>query len=88
MAWTIRFEPRALGELKKLDQSVQRRVVQFLEERVAGKGDPRDFGKPMTGDKVGLWRYRVGAYRIICRIQDQLMVVLVLRVVHRKHVYR
>ncbi|HLW80144.1 MAG TPA: type II toxin-antitoxin system RelE/ParE family toxin [Terriglobia bacterium] len=74
--------------MKKLDQSVQRRVVQFLEERVAGKGDPRDFGKPMTGDKAGLWRYRVGAYRIVCRIQDHLLVVLVLRVAHRKHVYR
>ena len=88
MAWTVSFEPRALGELKKLDRSAQRRVVRFLEERIAGGHDPRDLGKPLTRDKVGLWRYRVGAYRIVCRIDDEHRAVLVLRIAHRKDVYR
>ena len=88
MAWTVSFEPRALGELKKLDRSAQRRVVRFLQERVAGDHDPREVGKPLTGDMVGLWRYRIGEYRIVCRIDDEHRAVLVLRIAHRKDVYR
>ena len=88
MAWTVSFEPRALGELEKLDRSAQRRVVRFLQERVAGNHDPREFGKPLTGDKVGLWRYRIGAYRIVCHMDDEHRSVLVLRVAHRRDVYR
>ena len=88
MAWTVSFEPRALGELKKLDRSARQRVVRFLQERIAGNHDPRGFGKPLTGDKVGLWRYRIGEYRIVCRIADEHRAVLVLRIAHRKDVYR
>ena len=88
MAWTVSFEPRALGELKKLDRSAQRRVVRFFQERIAGSHDPRDFGKALTGDKAGLWRYRIGEYRVVCRIDDEHRAVLVLRVAHRKDVYR
>ena len=88
MAWTVSFEPRALSELKKLDRSAQQRVVRFLQERIAGNHDPRDVGKPLTGDRVGLWRYRIGEYRIVCRIHDEHRTVLVLRIAHRKDVYR
>jgi len=88
LAWTVSFEPRALSELKKLDRSAHRRIVRFLEERIAGDPDPRDSGKPLTGDKVGLWRYRIGECRIVCRIDDEHMAVLVLRIAHRKDVYR
>jgi mRNA interferase RelE/StbE len=88
LAWTVSFEPRALSELKKLDRSAQQRVVRFLHERIAGNHDPRGFGKPLTGDKVGLWRYRIGMYRIVCRIDDEHRAVLVLRIAHRKDVYR
>jgi mRNA interferase RelE/StbE len=88
LAWTASFEPRALSEVKKLERSAQRRVIRFLEERVARAHDPRGFGKPLTGDKVGLRRYRVGEYRIVCRIDDEQLAVLVLRIAHRKDVYR
>ena len=71
-----------------MDRSAQRRVVRFLEDRIAGDRNPRDFGKPLTGDKVGLWRYRVGEYRIVSRIDDEHLAVLVLRIAHRKDVYR
>lgn len=87
MGWTVSFEPRALTELKKLDRSAQRRLARFLSERITGDRDPREFGKPLTGDKVGLWRYRVGRYRIVCKIDDAKLKVLVLRVAHRKDVY-
>jgi len=88
LAWTVSFEPRAEKELEKLDRQVQRRVVRFLRERIEAGSDPRDTGKPLHGEKRDLWRYRVGDYRIICRIEDAELVVLVVRVSHRKDVYR
>ncbi len=88
MAWTVNFEPRALGELKRLDRNAQKRIVRFFQARVSGEDNPRLQGKPLTGDKVGLWRYRIGSYRAVCRIEDDGQTVLVLRVAHRKDVYR
>jgi mRNA interferase RelE/StbE len=88
LAWAVDFEPRALGELKKLDRKGQRRMVGFLRDRAAGNHEPRSSGKSLTGDKTGLWRYHVGAYRVVCRIDDDRRVVLVLRIAHRKDMYR
>jgi mRNA interferase RelE/StbE len=88
LAWTVNFEPRALGEIKNLDRAAQRRIVRFLQERIAGRHDPRALGKALTGDMVGLWRYRVGDYRVVCRIADEESRVLVLRIGHRKDIYR
>ncbi len=88
MAWTVSFDPRALVELKKLDRIAQKRIVRFLGERITGDHDPRGSGKPLKGDKVGLWRYRVGRYRLVCRIDDEHKSVSILRIAHRKDVYR
>ena len=88
MAWTVRFEPRAEKELAKLDRPMQKRIVSFLRERVEGGSDPRSTGKPLRGEKGELWRYRVSDYRIVCRIEDTFLVVVVVRVGHRKDVYR
>ena len=88
MAWTVSFEPRALNELRKLDHLIQRRIVKFLQERVSSQRNPRESGKPLSGDKVGLWRYRIGDYRVICHIDDEKRAVLVLRITHRKQAYR
>ena len=64
-------EPRALAELKKPDRTGLKRIVRFLEERLAGKTKPRHFGKPLTSDKVGLCRYRVGHDRVVCQIDSE-----------------
>ena len=88
MAWTVDFDPRALKELEKLDRAAQRRIVHFLQKRVLGRNDPRDLGKALSGDKIGLWRYRIGNYRLICRVNDSTKAVLVLRVAHRREAYR
>ncbi len=88
MAWNVSFEPRALKELGRLDREAQRRIARFFGERVEGGADPRQGGKPLTGDKVGLWRYRIGRYRAVCSIDDSRHTVLILRVAHRKQVYR
>ena len=86
--WTIEIARTAERQIKKLDRSVQSQIVSFLRERLQSADNPRQFGKPLRGDKVGLWRYRVGHYRLICEIQDEKITVLVLEVGHRKDVYR
>jgi mRNA interferase RelE/StbE len=88
LAWTIEFRPNARRELRKLDKPVQRRLLNFLERRVLASGDPRQFGKALHGDKSELWSYRVGDCRIICLIEDQRLVVVVVSVANRREVYR
>ncbi len=87
MSWVYRFDERALKELKKLDRQAQKEIIAYLGDRVAGTGNPRRFGKALRADLSGLWRYRVGDYRILCQIQDRQLLVLVISVGHRKNVY-
>lgn len=88
MAWTIEFLPDAVKELKKLDRSVARRIITTLEERIATLDDPRTLGSALTGDHAGYWRWRVGDYRVVARIEDERVVIIVVRVAHRREVYR
>ena len=87
MAWTVSFDPRAFKELEKLDHTVQRRIVSFLQ-RLQGTNDPRKTGKPLHGEQAGLWRYRSGDYRIICFLDEPAFSIRVTRIGHRKNVYR
>lgn len=88
MAWTIRYAKVTQKEARKIDPESRRRIRQYLEERVAGLADPRELGSPLQGNLTGLWRYRVGHYRLICEIRDEELVVLAVRIGHRKEVYR
>ena len=87
MAWTIEYDPGALQDLKKLDRTMQREILDYMDDRVATAKDPRDFGKPLRARKFGLWRYRVRDYRIICELQEKRLVVLVVAVGHRSTIY-
>lgn len=82
----VEWSERAVRQLDKLDRQAARAIVRFMAERVQGSERPRIAGKPLRGE--GLWRYRVGDYRILCAIQDDVMVVLVVEVGHRREVYR
>ena len=88
MSWVYRFDERALKELRKLNRKAQQDIIGYLDVRVAGKNDPRRFGKILHADLAGLWRYRVGDYRILCQIKDGLLLILVISVGHRKDIYR
>lgn len=88
MAWTIEITRTAEKQIKKLHRQAQESIVRFLRERLKPADNPRQWGKPLHGDKGGLWRYRVGDYRLICDIQDEKITLLVLQVGHRKDVYR
>ena len=88
MAWAIEFEPNALKELKKLGREPARRIVGTLEDRIATLDDPRTLGAPLTGDRAGYWRWRIGDYRVVARIEDERITILVVRLAHRREVYR
>ncbi len=88
MTWKITFNPHAKKELSELDKSVQKRIIKFLEERIQSHEDPRRLGGPLRGDLKSLWKYRIGDYRLICKIQDTLIEVVVLQVGHRRDVYK
>lgn len=89
MAWQIEFDPDALKDLRKLDKPIQIRLVGFLRTRVSSLTNPRDIGEALSGQRLGgYWKYRVGDWRIICDIQDQKILVRVLRIGNRREVYR
>ena len=87
MAWLIRFDKGVERSLAKLDQQIAKRITSKLRE-IANLDDPRSVGKPLVGNLAGLWRYRVGYYRIICYIDDCELVILVVDVDNRSEVYR
>jgi mRNA interferase RelE/StbE len=88
LAWTIEYTDTAKEQLRKLDKQAARRIVDFMDERVAALDNPRSTGKALTGPLGNFWRYRVGDYRVICDIQDDAVRVLVVRIGNRKEVYR
>ncbi len=87
MAWTVEVSDYAEKQLRKLDKPIQKRLLDWLEDRIEGCKNPRHFGEPLRGEMAGLWRYRIGDYRVICEIQDQQFIVLALAVGHRREIY-
>jgi mRNA interferase RelE/StbE len=83
------YTDTALKQLRKLDKQTARRIVDFMDERIANQQDPRASGKALTGPLPGaFWRYRVGDCRVICDIQDQQIRILVVELGDRKDVFR
>lgn len=86
MAWTVEFTAQAAKELKKLGQEPAARILRTLGQRIATLEDPRDLGKPLVGEWTGYWRWRMGDYRVIATIEDQRVVIVIVRVAHRREV--
>ena len=87
MAWTIEVSEKAFRALRKMDKQMARRIRDELSE-IAKLEDPRSRGKALTGNLAGVWRYRVGDYRILCDIEDGVLLILVVDVAHRREVYK
>jgi mRNA interferase RelE/StbE len=87
VSWQIEYDPEASKDLRKLDRSIQREILDFIERRIARADDPRQFGKPLRESKFGLWRYRLRDYRIVCQLKDKRLVVLVISIGYRSTVY-
>ena len=89
MAWRIEFLPQAEKELARLDRQIAQRILRFLDARLRTARDPRSLGEALRGEVLGkYWKYRVGNYRVICSIQDDRIVITVIKVGHRSGVYR
>lgn len=89
MAWRIEFDRHAEKELSKLQPAVAARILKFLRDRLVPLDDPRALGAALRGARLGgLWKYRVGNHRLIAQIEDERLVILVLRLGDRKEVYR
>ena len=89
MRWTVELDRAAVRDLRKLDRAAARRILAFLHGRIAALEDPRSVGEALKGSKQGeFWKYRVGDYRVIARIEDGAVRVLVVRIGNRRSVYR
>ena len=87
MSWAYQFEVEALPELERLGHEAHRRIIRYPDTHIAGSSDPRRFGIPLRGQQHGLWRWRVGDYRVVGRIRETVVLVQIVRVGHRKDVY-
>jgi len=85
--WKVEFDERARKELRKLDRQAQANILSYLRERIATHEDSRRFGDPLRKNMSGFWKYRMGHYRIICDIRENVVTVRVIRVGHRKNIY-
>lgn len=88
MTWRVEFSLDAEKQFAKLDRPVQRRIAGFLRSRIATDENPRRLGDALEGTLSDFWRYRVGDYRLLCRIEDKRVIVVVLQIAHRSKVYR
>lgn len=88
MGWRIEFHPDAARELGRLDRATAARIVRTLETRIGVLDDPRALGAALRGEHSGYWRYRIGDYRLVARIEDERITILILRVGYRREVYR
>jgi mRNA interferase RelE/StbE len=88
MEYKVVFSERATKQMKKLDASVQAMILAWLKKNLEGKDNPRAHGKGLTENLSGKWRYRIGDYRIIARIFEKTITILVLEVGHRNKIYQ
>ncbi|GBG94534.1 hypothetical protein LFYK43_09930 [Ligilactobacillus salitolerans] len=86
--YTWKFDKKAFKNFKKLDRTIQKRIIKWLDDHIEGAENPRQWGKALEGDKKTLWRYRVGTFRLIADIVDNEFVVLVLKTAKRNDVYK
>jgi mRNA interferase RelE/StbE len=89
LAWTIEFAQGVEKDLRKLGPQASRRIIRFLRERIAALDDPRLIGGPLHGPELGaFWKYRVGPYRVVVQLEDELVTLVVVRAGHRRDIYR
>ena len=87
LQWKVKFLETAEKQFEKLDKETCRTITRYIAERLTTPEDPRRFGKPLSGNLNEFWRYRIGAYRIICKIEDEHVLILVMRIAHRSQAY-
>lgn len=87
MVWKIEFDSKAEKELSKLPHQMQKLIRNYLRHNVLKQKHPNQLGKALSGNKKGLWRYRVDKFRIICKFKEEQLIVLVIKIAKRDVVY-
>lgn len=87
MSYSVEYTANAVKNLKKLDRQTRAMIIGWIEKNLVGCENPRARGKALSANKSGLWRYRIGDYRIITEIHDSEIVILVMAVGHRSVIY-
>jgi mRNA interferase RelE/StbE len=88
MSYRVETTARFDKEFKKLDRYTQKMVKAWVEKNLVGCNDPRAHGKGLSANRSGQWRYRIGDYRLICKIEDEKLIILALTVGHRSDIYK
>lgn len=88
MSYHVEYTPKALKQLKKMDRFDAALLTSWIGEKLEGCNNPRAFGKGLTGNHTGEWRYRVGNYRILCLIKDDVLLIEIFQIGHRSSVYK
>ena len=87
MKYSVIYMPRVVKELEKMDKFTRRIIIGWIDKNLVNCEDPRIHGKPLTANRVGQWRYRIGDYRIIAEIRDNELIILLIGIGHRREVY-
>ncbi|MDW7656377.1 MAG: type II toxin-antitoxin system RelE/ParE family toxin [Bacillota bacterium] len=87
MKYRVEYTRTAAKQLKKLDRKIAAFIITYIEEKLIDCDNPRLYGKALQGDLRDIWRYRVGDYRILARIDDDIVLITVVEVGHRKDAY-
>ena len=87
MKYSVFYMPRVVKELEKMDKFTRRIIIDWIDKNLVNCEDPRIHGKPLTANRVGQWRYRIGDYRIIAEIRDNELIILLIGIGHRREVY-
>ena len=85
--YQLAFTKKSLKDLKDLDPTIRMMIIAWIEKHLSSIENPRLLGKPLKGTYEGLWRYRVGQYRLLTQIQDQKLTILMVTITHRKDAY-
>lgn len=88
MSWKIKIDDLAERQLSKLDHTTKEKIVSYIFNVVGSLDNPKDLGKALVGSLKGYWRYRVGKYRIFCRIKSQHKIIMVFKIGKRDQVYK
>jgi len=88
MKYRVEYTKKAVEQLKKMDRKIAAFIISYIEDKLLDCENPRLFGKSLQGNLSHKWRYRVGNYRILAKIEDEAMVILVVEAGHRKDIYK
>ena len=87
MIYQVVYTRAAVKQLKKMDRKIAALIISFIEDKLLYCENPRAYGKALQGNLSNIWRYRIGDYRVLAKIQDQILVITVVEVGHRKNIY-